>query len=277
MVVNDRVAVVTGGASGIGLALVNQFLRDGMRVVMADVDDEALNRAADSIGAKSSKLLCVKTDVADAHEVESLANQTLEHFGSVYVVCNNAGVNAYGFRTWDAPLATWEWVFRVNLWGLIHGIRTFVPLLIDANEGHIFNVSSRAGMIGLPNLAPYTATKHAIIGVSESLQRELNEIGSAVKVSVVVPTRTKTRIRSSSRLWPNDLGPSAAVGGQDPERDENPNLDGAQDPAELAREVSSAVDTDRFFVFGSLEEAVSWHSSRLWRISGKGMDNAQWE
>jgi NAD(P)-dependent dehydrogenase (short-subunit alcohol dehydrogenase family) len=144
----SKVAVVTGGASGIGFAMAQRFLAEGMRVVLADVDAEALDSATARLGATTDDVLTVPTDVTQADQADELAGRTLERYGAVHVLCNNAGVNAYGFTSWEAPLATWNWVLGVNLWGVIHGIRSFVPLLIEADEGHVVNTSSMVAFRG---------------------------------------------------------------------------------------------------------------------------------
>ena len=140
-----NVAVVTGAASGIGLALAERFARDGLDVVLADVEEGALARAADRVGALGVKTLTVPTDVSDNQAVEALAAVAVERFGAVHVVCNNAGVSS-GADPWFGPLSAWSWVLGVNLWGVIHGIRAFLPILLDQGEGHIVNTASIAGL-----------------------------------------------------------------------------------------------------------------------------------
>lgn len=167
-----KVAVVTGGASGIGLALGTACAVEGMRVVLADIEAGALEQAAASLpaGAEVEAVVC---DVSDAAQVDALRDRALERFGAVHLVANNAGVSAGG-PTWEHTLEDWEWVLGVNLWGVIHGVRTFTPLLIEQGEGHIVNTASMAGLISAPYMAAYTVSKHAVVALSETLFSDLH-------------------------------------------------------------------------------------------------------
>jgi NAD(P)-dependent dehydrogenase (short-subunit alcohol dehydrogenase family) len=199
-----RVAVVTGGASGIGLALARRFAAEGMKVVVADVEAAALDEALVSLKAAGADAHGVVTDVTDAEQVQALADAALERFGAVHVVCNNAGVGAGGL-SWETPLSTWEWVLGVNLWGVIHGIRTFMPILLRQEEGYVVNTASVAGLAGAPFMGPYNASKHAVVAVSETLHHELAMTGANVKVSVLCPAWVNTRIMESGRNRPVHL------------------------------------------------------------------------
>jgi NAD(P)-dependent dehydrogenase (short-subunit alcohol dehydrogenase family) len=148
-----KVAVVTGAAGGIGLALAERFARSGMHVVLADVDEAALDAAAGTVAALGVETLAVPTDVSDEAAVQALAAAALERFGAAHVVCNNAGVATMA-DPWTGPLSSWEWVVGVNLWGVIHGVRAFLPILVEQGEGHIVNTASIAGL--LPGLTPAT-------------------------------------------------------------------------------------------------------------------------
>lgn len=148
-----KVAVVTGAAGGIGLALAERFARSGLHVVLADVDADALAGAADTVGALGVDVLAVPTDVSQESAVQALAAAALDRFGAVHVVCNNAGVASMA-DPWTGPLSSWEWVVGVNLWGVIHGVRAFLPILVGQGEGHIVNTASIAGI--LPGLTPPT-------------------------------------------------------------------------------------------------------------------------
>lgn len=162
-----KVAVVTGAASGIGLALAHRFARSGLDVVLADIEEMALGAAAESVDRLGVKSLAVRTDVSDEGSVHALAAAALERFGSVHVVCLHAGVESTA-DPWFGPVTSWQWVIGVNLWGVIHGIRAFLPILTQQGEGHIVNTSSMAGLI--PGASPpYDATKHAVVAISEDL------------------------------------------------------------------------------------------------------------
>ncbi len=202
----DRVAVVTGAASGIGFALAERFAAEGMKVVLADVEEPALARAEATLRAKGARTLAVPTDVSQASAVQALAERTLGAFGAVHVVCNNAGVGGEAGRTWEQTLENWQWVLGVNLWGVIHGIRTFVPILLDqGDEGHVVNTASVAGHVSLPGFCVYDATKFAVVTISESLHLELAMAGSQVKASVLCPGFVSTNIMTSERNRPESL------------------------------------------------------------------------
>lgn len=202
-----RVAVVTGAAGGIGRALAETLLGEGMSVVMADVEADTLTSAADAL-ASTGEVLAVPTDVADAASVDALAAAALERFGAVHLVCNNAGVSGTFARSWVTAPEDWRWVFDVNVWGVINGIRTFVPILLEQEEGHVVNTGSAACFDALPGMAAYAASKHALLGISEALRRELVAAGGTVGVSVFIPGgNISTRILESERNWPDRLGP----------------------------------------------------------------------
>jgi NAD(P)-dependent dehydrogenase (short-subunit alcohol dehydrogenase family) len=164
-----KVAVVTGAASGIGLALAERFARDGLDVVLADVEQPALRAASEKIAGLGAKPLTVPTDVSDEAAVHALAAAAVDRFGAVHVVCNNAGVSSLA-DPWFGPLSAWKWVLGANLWGVIHGIRAFLPVLAAQSEGHIVNTASIAGLI--PGTGPiYDATKHGVVAISETTSR----------------------------------------------------------------------------------------------------------
>ena len=215
-----RVAVVTGGASGIGLGMARAFLAEGARVVLADVDADALGDAKTILSGLGGEVLGLVTDVSDLESVRQLAQTTLERFGAVDVVCNNAGVWTLGYQ-WDTPDEDWRWVLDVNLWGVIHGIRVFVPLLMaNAGGGHVVNTASIGGLIAGPGTGPYSATKHAVVGLSKSLRAELAMQKAHVGVTVVCPGRVATPIggrmnarpgADSKRPLPEELAAMAAT------------------------------------------------------------------
>ncbi|NNL65220.1 MAG: SDR family NAD(P)-dependent oxidoreductase [Myxococcales bacterium] len=197
---DGRVAVVTGAASGIGLAMARRFLASGMRVVLADVEAAALSRAVKDLDAGPSAL-AVPTDVTRPEAVDALAERTLAAFGAVHVVCNNAGVFAGGL-CWEAPLEDWDWVFGVNVRGVVNGLRSFVPILLEQEEGHVVNTASMAGVTATPLTGIYNASKHAVVSISETLFLELQAKGGSVGVSVVCPEAVRTGIARAERNRP---------------------------------------------------------------------------
>jgi NAD(P)-dependent dehydrogenase (short-subunit alcohol dehydrogenase family) len=186
---SDRVAVVTGAASGIGLAIAEAFVAEGMRVVMADIDEDALMTHAVRLGARAH---AVVADVRDPDAVDRAGCAAVERFGALHVAVNNAGI-VNGGNSWELPLYEWHRVIDVNLWGVIHGVRSFVPLILaSGGEGHVVNTASMAAVLPLGRLGPYTVAKHGILGLSDVLRAELDELGAPVGVSVVMPGMIRT-------------------------------------------------------------------------------------
>jgi NAD(P)-dependent dehydrogenase (short-subunit alcohol dehydrogenase family) len=189
---SGRTAVVTGAASGIGLALVEAFVREGMRVVMADIDRESLQTQAEKLSDDGAEVHAVTADVTDPEAVEAVGRAAVERFGKLNVAVNNAGVVSGG-NSWEISLADWHRVIDVDLWGVIHGIRSFVPLILASGEdGHVVNTASMAAVLSLPRLGPYTVAKHGVLGISDVLRAELRAMGAPVGVSVVMPGMIKT-------------------------------------------------------------------------------------
>ncbi|MCA9509198.1 MAG: SDR family NAD(P)-dependent oxidoreductase [Myxococcales bacterium] len=200
----DRVAVVTGAASGIGRALAERFLDEGMRVVAADVEAPRLRDVVSALASRG-EIVGVPTDVADAAAVDRLADASFEAFGRVDVLCNNAGVLSGGF-TWDTPLADWHWVLGVNLYGVVHGVRSFVPRMeAQGTEGHVVNVASMAGVTCVPMATVYHVSKHGVVALSECLYKELLQTGSKLRVSVLCPEMVDTDIGLAERNRPAAL------------------------------------------------------------------------
>jgi NAD(P)-dependent dehydrogenase (short-subunit alcohol dehydrogenase family) len=249
----NKIAVVTGAASGIGLAMAKRFGAEGMSVVLADVEPSALEKAEAEVRALGAATLAVTTDVARAVDVEALARRTLERFGAVHVVCNNAGVAGDGALSWEQTLESWKWVLDVNLWGVVHGIRTFVPILLrQGDEGHVVNTASMAGHLSLPFSSPYHATKFAVVTMTESLHYELRLVGSKVRASVLCPGFVRTRIMDSERNRPTDLrapqrAPSEAERAWRSAYEEMVSAGLA--PERVADLVFDAVREERFYVF----------------------------
>jgi NAD(P)-dependent dehydrogenase (short-subunit alcohol dehydrogenase family) len=198
-----KVAVVTGGGSGIGRALTLALAREGARVVVADVDEPAMAAVAGEARGHGVDALTVRTDVSDLGQVQALADRAWQAFGAVHVVCNNAGVAAWGGLE-RATHRDWQWVLGVNLWGVIHGVETFVPRMIAGGEGgHIVNTASMAGLIASQGLGVYNTSKYAVVGLSETLAKDLKPY--RIGVSVLCPMGVETRIRESERNRPAAL------------------------------------------------------------------------
>jgi NAD(P)-dependent dehydrogenase (short-subunit alcohol dehydrogenase family) len=247
----NKVAVITGAASGIGRALAERFGAEGMKLVLADVNEKPLIETAEALKKNGASVLAVPTDVSQAASVEALAARTLETFGAVHVVCNNAGVGVGGV-SWEYELSTWEWIVSVNLWGAIHGLRTFVPILLRQGEGHIVNTASIAGVVTIPGLTPYCVTKHAVVALSECLHHELTRMGGGrVGVSVLCPGAVKTGLVDCERHRPRQLRgtrpPTPAEQAIDRAiRDSN---EMGMDPAKVAEQTLQAIQEERFYVF----------------------------
>ena len=189
-----KVAVVTGAASGIGRALAERCAQEGMRVVLAGINEQTLMQASQELQAIGASVLAVQTDVSKAADVEALAQKAFDTYGAVHLLFNNAGVGA-GISLWESTLADWEWTLGVNLWGVIYGIRAFVPRMLEQDtEGHIVNTASIAGLVSGPGLGIYRMTKHGVVTLSETLYHELALRGAKVKVSVLCPGFVNTRI-----------------------------------------------------------------------------------
>ena len=247
----DKVAVVTGAASGIGRALAQRFAREGMKVVLADVEPAALEQAAREIEASGASALAVRTDVSKAAEVERLAQAALEKFGAVHVVCNNAGV-VTSAPCWMNTVADWEWVLGVNLWGVIHGVRVFTPILLSQGvEGHIVNTASMAGMICGPGSAPYNVSKFGVVALSETLHYELTMLAAPVRVSVLCPGFVNTNIFDAARNRPAALAETAPKmpGAEEMEQMGRQLLAAGSPPSMVADVVFDAIRNERFYIF----------------------------
>jgi NAD(P)-dependent dehydrogenase (short-subunit alcohol dehydrogenase family) len=202
--IEGRVAVVTGGASGIGRGIAEQLIAEGARVVIADVQKDVLESTAAEIGA-----VPVHVDVTDAASVEALAATVLDRFGSIGIVVNNAGVGPLA-RISDMTLADWRWLLDVNLWGVIHGVTTFLPILqANADGGHLVNTGSMASFSPMAGAGGYAVTKYGVAALTESLALELDEDGSDVHVTLLAPGTVRSNIKNSSRNRPD--GSSGAL------------------------------------------------------------------
>ncbi len=201
-----KVAVVTGGASGLGRAMAFRFAEEGMKIVIGDIEKSSLEETVTAFKQKGYDVMGKLCNVAEAEDVEDLAKSTVEKFGAVDVLCNNAGVSATG-RAWEHTKDEWEWALGVNVWGVIHGIRVFTPLMLNQNtEGHIINTASVAGLLSLPQMSLYCLTKHSVVTLTESLYHDLKEINAKISCSVLCPAYVPTKISESERNRPAQQG-----------------------------------------------------------------------
>jgi NAD(P)-dependent dehydrogenase (short-subunit alcohol dehydrogenase family) len=240
-----KVAVVTGAASGIGRAVATAAAAAGMKVGLADIEEGALTDAERALASSGADVLAVATDVSSGASVEALRDRALSHFGAVHLVHNNAGVGVIG-PLWTVPEADWKWILGVNLWGVIHGIRVFVPVLVEQGVGHVVNTASVAGLTSPPFLGAYNVTKHAVVTLSETLYGDLRNAGSPVGVSVLCPGFVNTRIHESGRnrpAWAPEQPPDGATS----ELMRSVIATGL-DPGVVADLVLDAVRTNRFYI-----------------------------
>jgi NAD(P)-dependent dehydrogenase (short-subunit alcohol dehydrogenase family) len=248
----DKVAVITGGASGIGLALARRSAAEGMQVVLADIEEGPLAAAAAELKGAGAKVLTVKTDVSRAEEVENLAAQTLQAFGGAHLVFNNAGVGGVRVKTWQATAKDWEWVLGVNVWGVIHGVRVFTPIMLrQGDEGHIVNTASAAGFVSMASTAPYAVSKHSVVTLSEVLYHDLKAENARVGVSVLCPAWVGTNIWNSQRNRPEDLRDHADTPEERARREEVRKVleKGKVTAADVAEMTFEGIANDRFYIF----------------------------
>lgn len=245
-----KVAVITGGASGIGRALGERAVAEGMKVVLADVEEAPLALAAAELGSGGAPVLPVVTDIANPAEVESLAERAFAEYGQVNLLCNNAGVFLAG-PAWECSDDDWRWVFDVNVFGIVNCLRSFIPRMIESGEqGYVVNTSSMAGLTSMPFVAAYHASKHAVVSMSECLHHELSFKGANIRVSLLCPEAVSTNINGAERNRPA----SRAVTGAD--NDERKAVNEAIDeamadavsPAVIAERTFAAVRAERFYV-----------------------------
>jgi NAD(P)-dependent dehydrogenase (short-subunit alcohol dehydrogenase family) len=251
-----KVAVVTGAASGIGAALARRFADEGMKVVLADVDEVGLRHAEASLAEGGADVLPVVADTSVEADLTDLAQRTLERFGAAHVLCNNAGVAGVG-DPWRGPISTWDWVVGINLYGVVHGIRAFLPIMEEQGEGHIVNTASMAGLLAMPGAAPYNATKSAVVAISEGLFMELVAKGSSVRVSVLCPGLVRTALLDDDQItsvrWSSRLGPMPDVNSDDPVGRMifdmlRAGVASGMEPADVAGQVVDAIRRERFWV-----------------------------
>lgn len=210
-----KVAVITGGAGGLGREFANVAARLGMKIVLADVQQDALDKARSELEGQGAQVLAMLCDVRKGEQVQALAEAAMKRFGAVHLVFNNAGVGSGGL-VWENTEADWEWVLGVNLWGVIHGVRIFTRLMLECAkadpqyEGHIVNTASMAGLLNAPTLGVYNVSKHAVVSLSESLYHDLQLVGAPIGASVLCPYFVPTGISQSHRNRPDDVKMDAA-------------------------------------------------------------------
>jgi NAD(P)-dependent dehydrogenase (short-subunit alcohol dehydrogenase family) len=258
-----KVAVITGGASGLGRAMAERFARAGMSIVLADVEPNALAKTEAEMKAAGAKVIAVRTDVSKAAEVEVLAQRTLAAFGGVHLLANNAGV-AEGGNVWDNTVADWEWVLGVNLWGVIHGVRVFTPIMLkQGSEGHIVNTASVAGLLSPPGMGIYSVSKHAVVALSECLHQDLAQKTDKVKCSVLCPAYVPTGIADSGRNRPAALSETRHKSAADLALDASLKKavqSGKLTAADVAQKVYEAVHDERFYILThpKIKPSIQW-------------------
>ncbi len=247
----DRVAVVTGGASGLGRAMAWRFAREGMKIVLADIEQTTLDTTLEEFQEAGHEAIAVQGDVSRAADVESLAEQTLAAFGAVHIACNNAGV-APGGLVWEHTVKDWEWAMGPNVWGVIHGVRVFTPILLKQNtEAHIVNTASVAGLLSLPGMGLYCVTKHAVVTLTECLHHDLVENSDKVRCSVLCPAYVPTGIADSERNRPAHLRDDRPKSEQELRREEGLRRaveSGRITAEEVADAVFNAIRDKRFYI-----------------------------
>jgi NAD(P)-dependent dehydrogenase (short-subunit alcohol dehydrogenase family) len=271
MELEGKTAVITGGASGIGLATAKRFAASNVNLVLGDIEEATLSGVVKDFKADGAKVIGVPTDVTKEEDVIALRDAALKEFGGAHLVFNNAGVAAGA--TIGTPTKVWKWVLDVDLNGVIYGLNAFVPVFMEQNEGHVVNTASLAGLGGAPGMGPYCAAKFAVVGLSESLFQELLLLGSNVGVSVLCPGFVKTRIHESHRNMPRELvsfneDPTSAVIRDLAAAAVNAGIDAA----DVARAVEDAVRTKKFWILPHERSATRTTELRLeWMRGGPPM------
>jgi NAD(P)-dependent dehydrogenase (short-subunit alcohol dehydrogenase family) len=243
-----RTAVVTGAASGIGLGICRRFAREGMNVVMADIEVDRLTAAGEALSAESAGgLVTVPTDVSDLAQLDRLATKAAEAFGTVHVLCNNAGVLLPNRPMWLNDLDDWKWLMGVNLWGVVHGLHAFLPGMIAAGEeGHVVNTASAAGLFPIAGIGPYCAAKHAVTALTEVLEQDMRKAGSNIGVSLLCPGPVASDIAHAARNRP---GWQPRPGDIEALQTSATNLAAGIHPDQVGDLVFDAIRVQRFYVF----------------------------
>ena len=252
----DRVAVVTGAASGMGLAFAHRFADEGMNVVLADIEAEPLSMAESALKAKGAKVLAIRTDVSAEEDIERLADAAFSEFGNVHILCNNAGVAATGATlrayAWEGPLTDWQWTLGVNFMGVLYGVRAFVPRMLEnGEEGHIVNTASMAGLLTGAN--PYNVSKHGVVCLTEGMYRDFKAIGSKLSASVLCPGLIRTSILDAERNRPPELGSTDLTALRPELREWAAGFEAALsqgiEPDDVAGMVFESIRDDHFYIF----------------------------
>jgi len=250
-----QVAVVTGAASGIGYGLAEALAARGVHVVLSDVQTDAVERVASKLAGTGGMTVAVPADVSDADQVGHLAEATIDRFGRVDLVCNNAGVVSRPAPMWEQSLGSWRWLVDVALLGVVHGVHHFVPHLIRQGGGHVLNTASVGGLMPLPTLTPYNAVKHAVVGLTESLNLELRAVAPALGASVLCPGLVATALAETSRA-------NQPAGAQTPDPAYTTEERAAQSgesillPADVARIAIEGIEADRVHILTNPETAA---------------------
>jgi NAD(P)-dependent dehydrogenase (short-subunit alcohol dehydrogenase family) len=253
-----KVAVITGGASGFGLEFARVGAARGMKLVLADVQQDALDSARAELEAAGAEVLAMRCDVRTAEAVQALADATMARFGAVHLLFNNAGVGAGGL-IWENTEADWEWVLGVNLWGVIHGMRIFTPLMLacaqkdPSYQGHIVNTASMAGLLNAPTMGIYNVSKHAVVSLSESLYQDLKLVDAPIGASVLCPYFVPTGISHSHRNRPEDVqntpAPPTASQRAAQAMSEKAVSSGKVSAADVAGMTFEAIDAGQFYIY----------------------------
>jgi NAD(P)-dependent dehydrogenase (short-subunit alcohol dehydrogenase family) len=251
-----KTAVLTGAGSGFGLECARIGAQLGMNLVLVDVQQDALHKAEAEMTAQGVQVLARKVDVSNAQAMEQLAADVKARFGAPHLVFNNAGVGAGGL-VWENSVADWEWVLGVNLWGVVHGVRLFTPMMIEAAKadpgyrGHIVNTASMAGLLTAPNMGIYNVSKHAVVALTETLFQDLHLVTDQVSASVLCPYFVPTGISQSQRNRPSDLPPEKPTASQliGQAQSDKAVSSGKVSAADVAQKVFDAVASDQFYIY----------------------------
>jgi NAD(P)-dependent dehydrogenase (short-subunit alcohol dehydrogenase family) len=264
-----KTAVLTGGGSGFGLECARIGAQLGMNLVLVDVQQDALDKAAAEMTAQGVQVLARKVDVSNAQAMEQLASDVKARFGAPHFVFNNAGVGAGGL-VWENSVADWEWVLGVNLWGVVHGVRLFTPMMLEAAKadpayrGHIVNTASMAGLLTPPNMGIYNVSKHAVVSLTETLYQDLQLVTDQVSASVLCPYFVPTGISQSHRNRPTDLAADKPTASQliGQAQSDKAVGSGKVSAADVAQKVFDAVASDQFYIY-SHPQALGNVQSRM--------------
>jgi NAD(P)-dependent dehydrogenase (short-subunit alcohol dehydrogenase family) len=264
-----KTAVLTGGGSGFGLECARIGAQLGMNLVLVDVQQDALDKAAAEMTAQGVQVLARKVDVSNAQAMEQLASDVKVRFGAPHFVFNNAGVGAGGL-VWENSVADWEWVLGVNLWGVVHGVRLFTPMMLEAAKadpayrGHIVNTASMAGLLTPPNMGIYNVSKHAVVSLTETLYQDLQLVTDQVSASVLCPYFVPTGISQSHRNRPTDLAADKPTASQliGQAQSDKAVGSGKVSAADVAQKVFDAVASDQFYIY-SHPQALGNVQSRM--------------